>query len=193
MEIDKIVQKLKNGEIIIVPTDTVYGIIADVYNDKAVERVFKVKNRIHSKPFLILVSNMEMLKEVTKEIQNTELEIMNRFWPGPLTILLRKTHKISDLVTASSDYVAVRMPDNKLLVDIIEKLGRPVIAPSANISGSPSAHCIEQIGEKLKQDVDLIIDRGNLKSCESTIVKVENSKIKILREGMIKKEQLLSL
>lgn len=193
METDEIVRRLKNGEIIITPTDTVYGIIADAYNEKAVEKVFEAKNRLHSKPFLILISNMKMLREVTKEINNTEIDIVNKFWPGPLTILFKKTDKISDLVTANSSYVAVRMPNNKLLIDIIEKLGRPVIAPSANISGSASAHCIEQIEEKLKQNVNLIIDKGNLKSCESTLIKVEDAKIKILREGMIKKEQLYCL
>lgn len=186
----EIVNNLKEGKIGIVPTDTVYGIIADAFNEKAVDRVFKAKKRNYTKPFLILVSNKEMLQNVVKQIRENEIEIMNRFWPGPLTILFEKNENISDLVTSGSNYVAVRLPNNKFICDIIDKLGNPIVAPSANISSKPSAHKIEELEVELRKKVDFIVDGGTLNGCESTLIKIEENSIEVLREGAIKKEKL---
>lgn len=186
MEESKIVEYLKKGRIVILPTDTVYGIVADAFNLDAVDKVFKAKNRSYEKPFLILISNMDMLKKVVKKINPKEQELIKKYWPGPLTILFEKSENISDLVTSGSKYVAVRFPKNEFLCNIINNLGNPIVAPSANISGKPSAHKIADLEEKFKDKADLIYDGGELFGTESTLVKVENNNIMVIRKGKIR-------
>lgn len=189
--IDNIVERLEKGEIIITPTDTVYGIIADAYNQEAINKIFIAKERSYEKPFLVLISNIEMLDDIVLGVDEFTKQIINKFWPGPLTILFEKKDKISDLVTANSKYVAVRFPNNKNLNDIVEKLKRPVVAPSANISGKPSAHSYEDLEESLKNKVDYIIDDGVLKGCESTLIQVKNDEVIVLREGAVSKKEIV--
>lgn len=188
--IDEIVKKLENGDIIITPTDTVYGIIADAFNQDAVNKIFIAKARSYEKPFLVLISDINMLDDIVVGISDFVKSIMKQFWPGPLTILFEKKDLISDLVTANSKNVAVRFPKNKDLNEIVDKLGRPVVAPSANISGKPSAHCYEDLEDDLKSKVDYIIDGGILKGCESTLIQVKDDEVFVLREGAISKAEI---
>ncbi len=121
-DIIKIVEIIKSGGILIVPTDTVYGIIADSMNEKAIKKIYDLKQRDISKPVNILVSNFDMIKNVTSKISEEEEKIIKRFFPGPITIILDRNEKIPSIVTAGLKTIGVRMPENKLLMDIIEFL-----------------------------------------------------------------------
>jgi len=123
-DIEKIVKHIKLGRIIILPTDTVYGIISDANNIKAVKKIYEIKNRPMTNPINILVSNIEMIKDVTKGIKEEEKKIIKEFFPGALTIIFEKNKKISDVITAGLDTVGIRIPNSKILLEIIEAFRR---------------------------------------------------------------------
>ena len=183
MNIDRIVNEIDLGNLVITPTDTVYGIMADSMNYNAIKKVYEAKNRDYSKPLILLVSNKSMLYEYVDSVNDIEKELINKYMPGRLTIILKKNNKISDLVSAGSDYVGIRIPDNENLVTIIDKLGRPVISTSANISGNDTIKSIDMIDNKLLDKISYIEDGGVIDSKSSTIVKVINNKVNIIRTG----------
>ncbi len=185
MDIDKIVSILKSGGVVLLPTDTIYGLMCDATNTTAVDKIYRMKGRDYSKPMLILASSKEMLNEYCTNIGNLEEEIIDLYLPGELTIILEKTKKVPDLVTASKSTVGVRVPNNKELIDIIEKLGKPLVSTSANISNKGSSNSIDEIDDTIKKEVDYIYDIGTIDNKESTIVKVENDEVLILREGLL--------
>lgn len=183
MNIDRIVNEIDLGNLVITPTDTVYGIMADSMNLDAIKKVYEAKNRDYSKPLILLVSNKSMLYEYVDSVNDIEKELINKYMPGRLTIIFKKNNKISDLVSAGSDYVGIRIPDNENLVTIIDKLGRPVISTSANISGNDTIKSIDMIDNKLLDKISYIEDGGVIDSKSSTIVKVINNKVNIIRTG----------
>ena len=183
MNIDRIVNEIDLGNLVITPTDTVYGIMADSMNYNAIKKVYEAKNRDYSKPLILLVSNKSMLYEYVDSVNDIEKELINKYMPGRLTIIFKKNNKISDLVSAGSDYVGIRIPDNENLVTIIDKLGRPVISTSANISGNDTIKSIDMIDNKLLDKISYIEDGGVIDSKSSTIVKVINNKVNIIRTG----------
>ena len=183
MNIDRIVNEIDLGNLVITPTDTVYGIMADSMNYNAIKKVYEAKNRDYSKPLILLVSNKSMLYEYVDSVNEIEKELIDRYMPGRLTIILKKNNKISDLVSAGSDYVGIRIPDNENLVTIIDKLGRPVISTSANISGNDTIKSIDMIDNKLLDKISYIEDGGVIDSKSSTIVRVIDNKVNIIRTG----------
>lgn len=183
MNIDRIVNEIDLGNLVITPTDTVYGIMADSMNLDAIKKVYEAKNRDYSKPLILLVSNKSMLYEYVDSVNDIEKELINKYMPGRLTIILKKNNKISDLVSAGSDYVGIRIPDNEEIITIIDKLGRPVISTSANISGNDTIKSIDMIDNKLLDKISYIEDGGVIDSKSSTIVKVINNKVNIIRTG----------
>lgn len=185
---------IKNGNLVVFPTETVYGIGANALDEKAVSKIFKAKNRPADNPLIVHVNSIEMAESIVENIGEIERKIMNKFWPGPISIIMNKKENIPVNVSAGLDTVSVRMPDNKLALKLIEESNCPIAAPSANVSGKPSGTCIEDIYDELKENVDYFIDDGisNI-GIESTVVKVENNKIIILRPGKITKEQLQTI
>ena len=183
MNIDRIVNEIDLGNLVITPTDTVYGIMADSMNYNAIKKVYEAKNRDYSKPLILLVSNKSMLYEYVDSVNDIEKELINKYMPGRLTIIFKKNNKISDLVSAGSDYVGIRIPDNENLVTIIDKLGRPVISTSANISGNDTIKSIDMIDNKLLDKISYIEDGGVIDSKSSTIVRVIDNKVNIIRVG----------
>ena len=193
-ELKNIANILKEGGIVVFPTETVYGIGADATNDKAVEKIFKAKGRPQDNPLIVHISDYEMLKYVATNINNIEKKLMDKFWPGPLTIILKSNNKVADSVTAGLDTVGVRMPSNDIALKIIEASNRPIAAPSANVSGRPSGTKIEDIYSELKDRIDLFVDGGPTDiGIESTVVKVENNTAIILRPGKISLEDIQEL
>ena len=180
----KIIQNLKDGNLVIIPTDTVYGISCDALNREAVEKVFFAKKR-ENKPLLILVSSVDMLKDYVSEINDLEKKLLDRFSPGMLTILFKKNNNIFDEITCGSEYIGIRIPDNTLLLDVINELGNPIVSTSANISGEEVITNVNMINDELKKHISYIYDDGEKTNVSSTLVKVENNKIKILREGVL--------
>ncbi len=182
---NEIEKEILNGKLVIMPTDTTYGLVCDATNEEAVKNVFKAKERDFSKPLIILVSDLNMLEEYTQNISDLEKQIVSKYWPGPLSILFLKNAKISDLVTAGSPYVAIRMPNDANLRNLIKKIKRPIVATSANISGSEIITDVKTIEKELLAKIDYVVDGGIITSSPSTLIKVENDKIQILRSGIL--------
>ena len=190
--LNEVADALKNGKLVVFPTDTVYGIGTNAYDGLACEKIYEAKNRPMYKPLCVLVSNTSMVDEMVEEISPLEQKLMDNFWPGPLTIKFKKKKNIlPDIVSAGDEYVRVRLIGSGVLHNLIQVAGVPVVAPSANLSGSPTGTKIKNITEELDGRVDYILDYGDIESdVASTIIQVENGKIIILREGKITKEEL---
>ncbi len=182
---------IKQGGLVLFPTETVYGIGADGLNEKAVKKIYVAKNRETDNPLILHISDMEMLEMIAENISEEEYKLMDAFWPGPFTIILNKKKVVPDVVTGGLDTVAVRMPSNIIANKLIKYAGTPIAAPSANISGRPSGTCIEDIYDELSNKMDYIIDGGKCEvGIESTVVRVIDGKVNILRPGKVTKEDI---
>lgn len=182
---------IKNGGLVLFPTETVYGIGADGLNEKAVKNIFIAKGRVQDNPLILHVSSINMIKKLVKEINPIEEKLINSFFPGPLTIIFEKKDIVPYIITGGLNTVAIRMPENNIAHDLIELSNTPIAAPSANISGKPSGTNIDDIFEELNNKVDYIIDGGNTEiGVESTVIRVINGVIHILRPGKITYDDL---
>ena len=188
MDVNSLVNILNNGGIAVIPTDTVYGLVGDATNENVIKKIFLIKQRENSKPLLILISNFDMLKKYVKNISSLELGIINKFWPGPLTIIFQNKKNLSDVLTANKSEIAIRMPNDERLLDLINKLDKPIIATSANIAHKKTITSIDLLEDKIKNNVDYIYDGGFLEDNPSTIIKVIDNKVIIVRDGIISKD-----
>jgi L-threonylcarbamoyladenylate synthase len=182
---------LNTGGLVAIPTETVYGLAANAFDEKAVLRVFKVKKRPAFDPLITHVANQEALAPLVKEIPAAAQLLMAKFWPGPLTIILPKTDKISDLISSGLSTAAFRMPRHKLLQDLLEKLSYPIVAPSANPFGYVSPTTAQHVNQQLGEKIDYILDGGASKiGVESTIISFADEKPTILRLGGLSVEHI---
>jgi len=140
---------LKNGEVVAIPTETVYGLAANAFDAAAVEKIFKAKGRPSDNPLIVHISDFDDLAKITSEIPDTAIALAEKFWPGPLTMILKKNDKIPSEVTAGLSTVAVRFPSHKYARAIIEAAGAPLAAPSANRSGKPSPTTAQHVEKDL--------------------------------------------
>jgi L-threonylcarbamoyladenylate synthase len=187
-------RNIVNGEVVVFPTETVYGIGADATNKEAVNKIFEAKKRPADNPLIVHICDLEMLNKVVREIGEIERKLIDSFWPGPLSIIFKKNECIPLNVTAGLDTVAVRMPNNKMALELIRMSNKPIAAPSANISSRPSGTCIEDIYDELESSVSYFIDGGNTEvGIESTVVIVIDGIVNILRPGKISKEDILKV
>lgn len=186
---------LKEGKLVVFPTDTVYGIGTNAYDSNACEKIYEVKGRPKYKPLIVLISNISMLKEIVDYISPAEQKLINAFWPGPLTIKFKKKDKVlPDIISAGDEYLRVRLINDGILYNIIQTAGIPVVAPSANLSGSATGIKIQNIVDELGGKVDYILDCGDIENdIVSSIVQVDEEKVLIIREGKIKKEELAKI
>lgn len=180
----KIIEEIEKGNLVIMPTDTVYGIMADATNEDAIKKVFIAKKR-EKKPLILLVSNIEMLKKYVIEISDLQKELIEKYWPNTLSIIFDKNDNLSDTLTCGNKTVAIRMPNNKLLLEIMNKINKPLISTSANISSKDVITKVDLLEEELKRHISYILDDGEKTNISSTIVKIENNKIVFLREGIL--------
>ena len=190
MNIDKIVKEIKQGNLVIIPTDTVYGISADMTNENAIKKVYKAKNRDKSKPLILLVNSVDMLRKYTEKLSVLEEEIIKKYLPGKLTLLLHKNNKVSDEITSGSNLVGIRIPDNKELIKIIDKIGNPIISTSANISGKTTITNPKEIEKEMLKHISYVEDAGTINNEPSSIIKIENEKIIVIRKESIAKQIL---
>lgn len=188
MDVNSLVNILNNGGIAVIPTDTVYGLVGDATNENVIKKIFLIKQRENSKPLLILISNFDMLKKYVKNISSLELGIINKFWPGPLTIIFQNKKNLSDVLTANKSEIAIRMPNDERLLDLINKLDKPIIATSANIAHKKTITSIDLLEDNIKNNVNYIYDSGFLEDNPSTIIKVIDNKVIIVRDGIISKD-----
>ena len=189
--LEKAAELIKQGKIVVFPTETVYGIGTNGLNEDAVKRLYEVKERPFNKPITLLVSDMKMINQIAKDITEIEYKIMEKFFPGPLTVILKKKDNVPNIVTAGKDTVGVRMPRGEIARKIAEEAEVPIAAPSANITGEPSGTNLQEIRKKFEGKVDLFIDGGISElGLASTIVQVIDGKPQILRQGSISLEEI---
>ena len=184
-------QIIKNGGLVLFPTETVYGLGANGLDKNAVKKIYIAKGRNENNPINLLVSNIEMIESIAKEISEIEYKLMSAFFPGPFTIILKKKPIVPSILTANGDTVGVRMPSGIIAKELVELAGVPIAAPSANISGKLSGTSFDDLYNDFKDKVDYMIDGGNSSiGIESTIVKVIDNIPHILRPGSITDEQI---
>lgn len=193
-KIKEVAQDILNGELVIFPTETVYGIGANALNDDACKNIFKAKGRAGDNPLIVHVNNVDMIKKLVEEPNEIEKKLIKSFCPGPFTLIFKAKNIIPKSVTAGLDTVGIRMPSNKIANKLIEYAGVPIAAPSANVSGRPSGTKIDDILKEFDGKVSTIIDDGMVDiGLESTVVRVIDNKVRILRPGKITKEDIEKL
>ncbi len=182
---------IKDGGIVIFPTETVYGIGTNGLNEIAVKKLYEVKKRPLSKPISLLVNSIDMINEVAKDITELEYALIKEFFPGPLTIVLKKKDIVPNILTSNSNTVGIRMPANDIALKLIEYSGVPIATSSSNISGKPSVNKLTDIMADFDGNVDYFIDGGpSLLGLSSTVVQVIDEIPHILRQGFITREQI---
>jgi L-threonylcarbamoyladenylate synthase len=190
-DIVKAAELLKAGNLVAIPTETVYGLAANALDELAVAKVFEAKNRPHFDPLIIHTFSLEKAQEYVSEIPEALKKLAEKFWPGPLTLLLPKRNVIPDLVTAGLDSVAVRVPSHPLTLSLLQHLERPLAAPSANPFGYISPTSPEHVDKQLGDKLEYILDGGTCEvGLESTIVGMEEGKICVYRLGGLSLEEI---
>lgn len=179
------------GEVVAVPTETVYGLAGNAYNGETIKKIFEAKGRPQDNPLIVHISDMGMLKEVASEIPGTAYKLADAFWPGPLTMIMKKSEKVSPVTTAGLDSVGIRMPSDPFAHALIVKTGIPFAAPSANVSGRPSPTDAKTVFEDMNGKIPLVVDGGEcFAGVESTVVSLLNETPIILRPGYVTKEDM---
>lgn len=190
------VELLRNGEIVALPTETVYGLAANALDPIAVAKIFEAKERPRFDPLIVHLPGRDWLEKIVDlvgEDRELILRLADRFWPGPLTIVLPRREIVPEIVTAGLDTVAVRISGHPIFAEIICQLGKPLAAPSANRFGRVSPTTAQHVFDELNGRIPLIVDAGaTTHGIESTIVAVRHGKIEILRRGPITCEELSS-
>jgi L-threonylcarbamoyladenylate synthase len=179
-------------DVVAIPTETVYGLAANIYNADAVKKIFVLKGRPMDNPLIVHVSSLRMLETIIEEpISDGYRKLIDRFWPGPLTLVFEASSAVSSVVTGGLSTVAVRMPKNRCVLGIIEALGAPLAAPSANISGGPSPTTAGHVRDDFGDRLGLIIDGGPCSvGLESTVVSFRDGRLLVLRPGSITAREL---
>ncbi len=184
---------IKSGGLVAFPTETVYGLGSSM-DEAAVKNIFRVKGRDEGKPLSVLVSSADDIKQVA-ELDERLLGIIKRaeerFWPGPLTLILPKKEGVSDIITAGAKTIGVRMPDCDFALELIRKTGTPVVATSANLSGKPAATTAGEVLDILDGKIDMVVTGADCPvGCASTVAALAADGFEVLREGPISIEQL---
>ena len=190
-DLNQVKTALINGDIIALPTETVYGLAANIYLDSALEKVFKLKKRPSYNPLIVHISNSDILEQIAKNIPAKARELANVFWPGPLTLVLEKQDQIPNRITAGKPTVAVRVPNHPIALQLLKSLNFPLAAPSANPFGSLSPTSAKHVALYFKEEINFILDGGPcFCGLESTIIGFENDKPILYRHGAISIEEI---
>ncbi|MBU1366852.1 MAG: threonylcarbamoyl-AMP synthase [Candidatus Omnitrophica bacterium] len=184
-------EKIKDGGLVAFPTETVYGLGADAFNPKAVAKIFEAKKRPFEDPLIVHIAQKEDLYKLTEDIPDSALKLADEFWPGPLTLVLKKSKNIPDIITAGLDTVAIRVPADKVALAFIKFSETPIAAPSANLFGRPSPTTAQHVLDDLNEKIDIVIDGGRaLIGVESTILDLTQNPPVVLRPGGVSIEKL---
>lgn len=191
LAVKKAADVIKNGGLVVFPTETVYGLGANAMDSSSSSKIYEAKGRPSDNPLIVHISNLEMLENIVTEIDERAKKIIDGLWPGPLTIIFDKKYIVPLTTTGGLNTVAVRFPSHSLAQKIIDKSAVPLAAPSANISGKPSITDEKSLIEELDGKVDLIILGGDSPiGLESTVIDLTEKKAKILRPGFIEANQI---
>ena len=192
IELEKEVRSLGNGGVVVFPTDTLYGLGADVFSLPALQRIFSIKGRPANLALPVLVAGLDQVEAVAQPMSAQAQRLAERFWPGPLTLVMRRSPDLPGLVTGGADTVAVRMPGHPVPLELARRLGRPITGTSANLSGQPDLLDLSALENQLGNLVDHIIQTGPVPAgTASTIVNVTGDTPQLLRGGAISLEEIL--
>ncbi|MGC8784719.1 MAG: L-threonylcarbamoyladenylate synthase [Armatimonadota bacterium] len=182
---------LAGGGLVIFPTETVYGLAADALSEEAVRRVWEVKGRPSDKPLPVQVADMDGLRLLWREVPADLLPLINAFMPGPLTLVYWRSALVPDIVTAGTDTVGVRVPNHPVALALLRAFGRPIVAPSANLSGEEPPSRVEDISPQLLEQVELVIDAGDTGGgIPSTVLDATVRPARVLRAGALSPHEL---
>ena len=192
----EIIKKIKNGGVVVFPTDTVYGIGA-IPEKESLNKIYKIKHRDFSKKIIALISNNDVWKSIIDEREedlSKIQKILQFYWPGELTVIFKANKEFINKFDKTMETIGVRIPKSKIALELIEKVGGILLTSSANLSGGKTVINMEDIDTAIINKVDIVIEaEENLTGIPSTIIKYENGKISLLREGNIKFENILKL
>ena len=184
-------QILRQGSLVAIPTETVYGLAADAYNGTAVAKIFQAKGRPQDNPLIVHIGDCSQLNPLVREMPEQASLLIDRFWPGPLTMILPKSAQVPNEVSAGLDTVAIRFPKHPVAQAVIQAAGTPLAAPSANTSGRPSPTTAQHVLEDLSGKIDAVLDGGTCQvGIESTVIDITIYPPRLLRPGAITWEQL---
>lgn len=185
---------LADGEVVGMPTETVYGLAANAFDEAAVRKIFAAKGRPADNPLIVHISDIAQIEELVNELPKLAVKCAEKFWPGPLTMIMPKSDKIPMVTSGGLDTVGIRMPSHKVARALISACGFPIAAPSANLSGSPSPTTAQHVLNDMQGRIPAIIDGG---ACgvgvESTVISFEGDSIRLLRPGFISAEDLMEI
>ncbi|BCL60708.1 hypothetical protein DGMP_14010 [Desulfomarina profundi] len=190
--IDRAVNIIRRGGIVAFPTETSYGLAVDYENEKALEKLYRMKQRSHEKALLVLVESREQLFQLVTFVPDEYRILMDRFWPGPLTLIFPARNELSTVLTGGSGTIGVRISPHPLATRLVSSYGKPLTATSANLSGKSPAKSAGEIRKIFKERVDFILEEDtDLPGNCSTIVGIQNRKLKILRNGVLDLTQMI--
>jgi L-threonylcarbamoyladenylate synthase len=192
--IDAAVRLLQGGGVVAIPTDTLYGLAADASNPDAIERVFAIKERPDGMALPVLLADTEQLGLVATEVSAQVMRVAESFWPGPLTLIVKRNDDLPPRLTSGNPTVAVRVPGHPVPRELAWRLGRPITGTSANISGDPDPHTLDALRAQVGDRVDYLISSGPVPAgTASTIVDLTGETPRLLREGVIPFENIAAL
>lgn len=183
---------IRNGGVVLFPTTNLYGLAADAYDTKAIERIYRIKGRSSENPLLVLVDGHMMLSCIAKNIPLMAQKIMQTFWPGGITIIFEASESLPAVLTAGTGKIGIRRPGHPVALALVRAVAGPITGTSANLSGSAGCHRISDIDPDVADQVDMIIDTGDLKGGSgSTVVDFTGEYPVVIREGAVPKNRIL--
>lgn len=184
-DLEQVVNLLQKGGIGVIPTDTIYGIVGSALKPEVVEKIYELRKRNKSKPMIILISSLEDLSKFKVEVSAQQEEVLKKAWPNPVSIILPCPKEKFAYLHRGTNTLAFRWPKDEWLVKLLSKSG-PLVAPSANTEGYPPAQTIEESQNYFEEKVDFYINGGQMEAAPSTLIKLEDGGVKILRQGAFK-------
>lgn len=191
-----VAEQIRNGQVLGMPTDTFYGLAADPYNLRAVDRVYEIKSRSHHKPLSLLIGSVDQAEDLAKPLPDEFYALARRFWPGPLTLIVQAAPRLPLKVTANTGNIAIRVPAAEIPMAVIRQAGVPITATSANLSGATECTTAAEVRDQLADRLNLIVDGGTSpRSVASTIVDLTVEEIgkpcwRIQRQGAISSQEI---
>lgn len=185
--------QIRSGEVLGMPTDTFYGLAADPFNLRAVDKVYEIKTRSRHKPLSLLISSVEQAEELAKDLSDEFYALARKFWPGPLTIIVKAGSRLPLKVTANTGNVAIRVPNARIPLAVVTAAAIPITATSANLSGASECTTAEQVRDQLHGRINVIVDGGTSpRDIASTIIDLtdDGARWRVIREGAIPAEQI---
>lgn len=189
--IDAAAKLLKQDDVVVIPTDTIYGLAGNAFSESGIAKIFSVKSRSREKPLIVYVESFEHLHTIVSHLPESASEALSHLWPGALSVILNKNEKIPDIVTSRKKTIAVRIPDHTLCLELLKRVGCPIAVTSANISKMPTHKTAPEVAEQLADRVSLVLDGGpSHEQIPSTLMDYTQSPPLLLRNGVLPFEYL---